>query len=100
MKNVNIDKIKSSRGRPKDSKKPFWNFSSNQSKNNGKKRKRQTERDVHNKMIKTDDVVEKATVLDQIKEENLKHPESTDKCNTSSSNVEIPWQRTPLNTLN
>lgn len=51
MKNVNIDKIKSSRCRLKGSKKPFWNFSFNQSKNNGKKRKCETERDVH-KMIK------------------------------------------------
>ena len=30
MKNVNIDKIKSRRGRPKGSKNLFWNFSSNQ----------------------------------------------------------------------
>ena len=89
MKNVNIDKIKSRRGRPKGSKKPFWNFSSNQCKNNGTKRKRETERDVHNKMIKTDDEVEKATIaLDQIKQENLKHLESIDKPNTSSSKVE------------
>ena len=42
---------------------------------------RQTERDVHNKMIKTDGEVKKATVvLDQIKQENLKHLEGTDKC--------------------
>ena len=100
-KNVNIDKIKSRGGRPKGSKKPFWNFSSNQSKNNGKKRKRETERDVHNKMIKTDDEVEEATVvLDQIKQENLEHLEGTDRCNTSSSNVETLWLRTPLTTLN
>ena len=47
---------------------------------------RETERDVHTKMIKTDGEVEKATVvLDQIKQENLKHLEGTDKCNTSSS---------------
>ena len=61
---------------------------------------RVTERDVHNKMIKTDGEVEKATVvLDQIKQENLKHLEDTDKCNTSRSNVETPWLRTPLTTL-
>ena len=58
---------------------------------------RETERDVHNKMIKTDGEVEKATVvLDQIKQENLKHLEGTDKCNTFSSKVETPWLRTPL----
>ena len=51
-------------------------------------------------MIKTDDEVEKATiVLDYIKHENLKHLEGTDKCNTSSSNVETPWLRTQLTTL-
>ena len=51
---------------------------------------RETERDVHNKMIKTDGEVEKATVvLDQIKQESLKHLEGTDKCNTSSSNVHV-----------
>ena len=39
---------------------------------------RETER--HNKMIKTDGEVEKATVvLDQIKQESLKHLEGTDK---------------------
>ena len=57
---------------------------------------RETERDVHvhNKMIKTDSEVEKATVVvDQIKQENLKHLEGTDKCNTSSSNEETPWLR-------
>ena len=53
---------------------------------------RETERDVHNKMIKTDGEVEKATVvLDQIKQESLKHLEGTDKCNTSSSIVETSW---------
>ena len=58
---------------------------------------RETESDVHNKMIKTDGEVEKATVvLDQIKQENLKHLEGTDKCNTSSSNVETPWLRIRL----
>ena len=62
---------------------------------------RETERDVHNKMLKNDGEVEKATiVLDQIKQENLKHLEGTDKRNTSSSNVETPWLRTPLITLN
>ena len=63
---------------------------------------RETERDVYNKMIKTDGEVEKATVvLDQIKQESLKHLEGTDKCNTSSSNVETSWLRTPpLTTLN
>ena len=61
---------------------------------------RETERDVHTKMIKTDGEVEKATVvLNQIKQDNLKHLKGTDKCNTSSSNVEIPWLRTPLNIL-
>ena len=50
---------------------------------------REAESDVHNKMIKTDGEEEKATVvLDQIKQENLKHLEGTDKCNTSNSNVE------------
>ena len=38
--------------------------------------------------------------IDQIKQEHLKHLESIDKCNTSSSNVENLWQRTPLTTLN
>ena len=62
---------------------------------------RETERDVHNKMIKTDGEVEQATVvLDQIKQKSLKHLEGTDKCNTSSSNVERSWLRTPLTTLN
>ena len=42
MKHVNIDKIKSRRGRPKGSKKQFWNFSFKQNKNNGKKRKHET----------------------------------------------------------
>ena len=58
---------------------------------------RETESEVHNKMIKTDGEVEKATVvLDHIKQENLKHLEGTDKCNTSSSNVETLWVRTRL----
>ena len=53
---------------------------------------RETEKDVHNKMIKTDGEVEKATVvLDQFKQESLKHLDGTDKCNTSSSNVETSW---------
>ena len=58
---------------------------------------REAESDVHNKMIKTDGEEEKATVvLDQIKQENLKHLEGTDKCNTSNSNVETHWQRKRL----
>ena len=58
---------------------------------------RETESDVHNKMIKTDGEEEKATVvLDKIKQDNLKHLEGTDKCNASSSNVETPWLRTRL----
>ena len=59
---------------------------------------RETERDVHNKMIKTDGEVEKATVVqDQIKQESLKHLEGTDKCNSSSSNI---LATKPLTTLN
>ena len=61
---------------------------------------RETERDVHNKMIINDGEVEKATVvLDQIKQESLKHLEGTDKCNTFSIKVETRWLRTPLTTL-
>ena len=55
MKNVNIDKIKSRRGRPKGSTKPFWSFSS-RTKPSGKKRKRNSENETKpnmNKIAKT-----------------------------------------------
>ena len=99
MKNVNIGKIKSRRGRHKGPKKPFWNFSSNQSGNNGKKRKREIETEVHNKKVKIVDEERKAAI-DQIKQENLTDLENTDICSTSSNNVETPRLRTPLTTLN
>ena len=56
MKNVNIDKIKSCRGRPKGSKKPFWSFLSQRKLSGKRERDLENETNINmNKKAKIDD---------------------------------------------
>ena len=55
MSNVKTDGVKCRRGRPKGTKKPFWNFSSAKSKASGKKRKASDDLQNQQKHFKSED---------------------------------------------
>ena len=99
MTNVNIDNIKARRGRPKGSKKPFWNFSSTRRSNNGKKRKQESEKEVINKKVKLVDQENKVSNY-QAEQDNFSNVENNDTSSTSSSKAETPWIETSLTKLN